>query len=82
MLRLMKRLDIPDEFFSIDTINTRLDAAWELHHTIRKDGPKFRENFLDGLAEAQAAAKNIPTATALRNIKHREAERYGAGTRQ
>ena len=49
---------------------------------MRKDKKSFRQDFVDGLAEAQADAQNIPVVTALKNIQHREAQRDNARTIQ
>ena len=79
-LRLLRRLEIADEFFPIEIIIKKLDEAWDTYRAVRKDGKKFRQDFTDGLAEAQAEAQNIPKKTALRNIQHREAQRSSGRT--
>ena len=79
-LRLLRRLEIEDEFFPIEIIIKKLDDAWDTYRAVRKDGKKFRQDFVDGLAEAQAEAQNIPKKTALQNIQHREAQRSSART--
>ena len=74
-LRLLKRLDIPDEFYPIEIVQKNLDEAWKTYRAVRKDGKKFRQDFIYGLAEAQAEASNLPVETALKNINHRKASR-------
>ena len=80
VLRLMRRLDIEDEFYPIEIVQAKLDEAWDTYRVVRKDSKSIRQDFVDGLADAQAEAQNIPKETALKNIQHREAQRDSAQT--
>ena len=57
-----------------------LDDSWKRYKEVCKNAPEFRQEFIDGLAEAQAEAQNIPKVKALRNIQHREVQRENART--
>ena len=76
----MKRLDIEDRHQPIDVVLLNIDKAWDMYRTVRKNAPNIRADFMDGLIEAQAEAQNITKSAALKNIKHREAQRTSAMT--
>ena len=71
LIRLKKKLKIKGNTqLPIDEVDVHLKKARERYKVCKHNDKVLRQDFLESLAEAKAAAGNIDASTALNNLIH------------